>query len=217
MPKTFTSDIGEAFPSAIDGPLQIADPQDPGAFIKIDPATAAITAAGTARPMRRLHLPMVRTTGAASHVTVGTGMVGRLILPGNTGGFFTGPIWIPPDFELTQPCSVYVLIAAAGTSSLSNVAVRVELLATYTKDGQAAAHDTTVATDVAVPDNWANGAVELAMLDDGNGRTFPGNTFEAGDVLAGLVRLNRGAASDTFDKNVVLVAGAMLEYTAHRY
>ncbi len=216
MPKTHTNDVAPALPSSIEGPFQVADAADHDSHLTIDPAMAKISAAGGARPLRRRFLGLVKNTGTSSSATLGTGMACRQVTPGNDGGFFAAPMGIPSDMDLSAPSSVFVLIAASGDSSLADVAVRIEVVAGYAQDGQASAHATTVTCDHPVPDSWQSGAAEVVRVDDGNGRTFAANVFEAGDVLGLRVQLARSAAADTFDQGVKLATGVIFEYTANQ-
>ncbi len=216
MPKTFTNDIAPVLPAAVDGPFLVADPNDANAYFKVDPANGELAVAGDARPLRRRHLSLSKTTGTSVSGTIGTGMVCRQIAAGNNGGFFTSTMAIPDDMDVSEPSSVLVLVAAAVSSTLSSVAIRLEVVAGYAKDAQASPHSTTVTHDLAVPDYWQANATEVALVDDGSGRTFAPNTFETGDFLGLRMQLVRSAAADTFDKDAKLATGVVFEYTAKR-
>ena len=214
MPKTYTDDIAPALPSAISGPFQISDASDADSYLKIDPASAKISAAGNARPQRRLFTGLVKLIGTSVAGTLGSGMSCRQVAPGNDAGFFAGPVGVPGDMDLSEPSSIFVVIAAAVSSSLPGAVVRLEIVTGYTKDGQFTPHSTTVTYDHPVPDYWQAGAAETPRVDDGNGRTFGPDLFEAGDVLGVRARLIRSAAADTFDQAVKLASGVIFEYTA---
>ena len=213
MPKTHTDDVGLALPSAIEGPFEIADAVDHDSYLRIDPALARITAAGGARPSRRLDLGYARNSGVSSAAVLGEGMACRQVNPGNDAGFYTNSVGIPGEMDPAEPCSILVLIAAAANSMLSNLVVRVEVAAAYAKDGQSTPHTTTVVYDCEVPDSWHEDAVEIVRIDDGNGWTFAPNLFEAGDLIGLRVRLVRSAVEDNFDQAVKLGTGAIFEYT----
>lgn len=214
MPRTHTDDVGPAIPSAIEGPFEVADAADHGSYLKINPALAQITATGDARPLRRLHFGYARNTGLSNAAVLAEGMACRQVNPGYDAGFYTNSIGIPDEMDPAAPSSIFVLIAAVASSMLSNVAVRLEVTAAYAKNGQSSPHITTVTCDYTVPDSWQTDAVEVVRVDDGNGRTFAPNLFEAGDVVGLRVRLARSAAEDTFNQAVKLATGVIFEYTA---
>ena len=214
MPKTYTDDVAPVLPSAIAGPFQVANATDHDSYLKVDPALGRITAAGDARPLRRQYFGYARNTGVSSSVVLAVGMACRQVNPGYDAGFYTNSIGIANEMDLAEPSSIFVLLAAAASSVLSNVAVRIEVTATYAKDGQWSPHITVVTYDHVVPDSWQAEAVEVVRIDDGNGRTFAPSRFEAGDVLGLRVRLARAAAEDTFDQGVKLAIGVIFEYTA---
>lgn len=214
MPKTDTSDIAQALPGSIDGPFVVADAADAGSFIKIDPARAEISAAGSARPNKRISLGYIRTAGTSSSNTLGTGISCRQVGVGNDGGFYTALLEVPTDMDVTEPVSVFLLIAPAVNSAMGGGVVRLEAVAGFAKDGQSTPHTTTVAHNQTVPDSWQANSVEIVLVDDGNGRTFAPNLFEVGDVIGLRIRLERSHAADTFDQAVKLGAGAVFEYTA---
>ena len=214
MPKTDTSDIAQALPGSIDGPFLVADPADADSFIKIDPGQAEISAAGSARPKKRISLGYIRTAGTTASNTLGTGISCRQVNAGNDGGFFAALLAVPLDMDVTEPVSIFLLIAAAVNSAMSGGVVRLEVVAGYAKDGQSTPHTTTIAHNQTVPDSWQTNNVEIVLVDDGNGRTFAPDLFEAGDIIGLRIRLQRSNAADTFDQAVKLGAGAAFEYTA---
>lgn len=214
MPKTDTSDIAQALPGSIDGPFLVADAADTNSFLKIDPAQAEIRAAGSARPKKRISLGYVRNAGTSASNTLGQGISCRQVGVGNDGGFLAALLEVPPDMDLAEPVSIHLLIAAAVDSTMSGGVVRVEVVAGYAKDGQSTPHVTIVAHNQTVPDLWQANNVETLLVDDGNGRTFPPDLFEVGDIIGLRIRLERSHAADTFDQAVKLGAGAVFEYTA---
>lgn len=214
MPKTDTSDIPQALPGSIDGPFLVADASDANSFIKIDPGQAEISAAGSARPKKRISLGYIRTAGTSASNTLGQGISCRQVDAGNDGGFHAALLEVPQDMDVAEPVSILLLITAAVNSTMSGGVVRLEVVAGYAKDGQSTPHITTVAHNQTVPDSWQTNNVEIVLVDDGNGRTFAPDLFEAGDVIGLRIRLERSHAADTFDQAVKLGAGAVFEYTA---
>ena len=164
MPKTHTDDVGPVLPSAIEGPFEVVDPTDRGSYFKIDPELAKITAVGGARPLRRRYLGYARNTGVSGAALLGEGMACRQVNVDFDAGFYTNAIGIPHEMDVAEPSSVLVLIAAAASSMLSQLAVRIEVTATYAKDGQSSPHTTTVTCDYEVPDLWQADAVEVVRV-----------------------------------------------------
>ena len=216
MPKTDTSDIAQALPGSIDGPFLVADAADANSFIKIDPAQAQISVAGSARPKQRISLGYIRTAGTSAANTLGQGISCRQVGVGNDGGFYAALLEVPPDMDVAEPVSIFLLIAAAVNSTMSGGVVRLEVSAGYAKHGQSSPHITTVAHNQTVPDSWQANSVEIVLVDDGNGRTFGPALFESGDIIGLRIRLERSHAADTFDQAVKLGAGAVFEYTANK-
>ena len=216
MIETHTNDIAPALPSAITGPLVIADGGDAASYIKIDPALAIISAAGTARPTRRRIAGFSRLVGTTTAAVIGTAMAARSVNTGSDGGFLTHAMRTPEDMDLTQPVSVLILLRP-GVSSLGGaLVVRTEVVVTHGKDGDATVADQTVTHDWTTPASWST-APKLVLIDGGSGYTFAAGTFEADDVLAVRVRLVRSAIQDTFDQPVDIAEAAIIEYTAKAY
>lgn len=216
MIETHTNDIAPALPSAVTGPLVIADGSDAASFIKINPALAEISAAGTARPTRRRIAGFVRAVGSTTATVMGTGMASRSVNVSADGGFYAHAIRTPEDMDLTQPVSVYVLLRPNVPSFGGALIVRTEVVVTYGKDGDANVSSQTVTYDWTTPASWST-APKLVLIDGGSGYTFAGSTFEADDVLGLRIRLVRSAVQDTFDQPVDVAETAIIEYTARAY
>jgi hypothetical protein len=216
MIETHTNDIALALPSAITGPLVIADGSDAASYIKIDPALAVISAAGTARPTRRRMAGFSRAAGSTTATVMGTAMAARSVGTSADGGFHAHAMRVPEDMDLTQPGRVLVLLRPTVSSLGGALVVRTEAVVTYGKDGDATVADQIVTYDWTTPPSWST-APKLVLIDGGSGYTFAGGTFEADDVLALRVRLVRSAIQDTFDQPVDLAEAAIIEYTAKGY
>jgi hypothetical protein len=216
MIEIHTSDVGEALPSAILGPFVIADADDVGSYLKLDPASAEIVAAGAARPTRWRSIGALRATGSTGEATIGTGMAAWSVGADDVGGFFTKAFRIPDEMDLAAPLRVYLVLRPA-TGSLGSVkVVRTELTVTYGKDGDTTVSDQTVTHDWSTPASWQT-QPKLVLVDAGSGVTFAGGTFERDDVLGLRARLVRDAIEDNFDQAVHMGAGVLLSYTAERY
>ena len=216
MIETHTNDIAPALPSAITGPLVIADGSDAASYIKIDPALAIISAAGTARPTRRRIAGFARLAGTTSAAVIGTAMAARSVNVNSDGGFLTHAMRTPEGMDLTRPVSVLILLRPGVASLGGALVVRTEAVITYGKDGDATVADQTVTHDWTTPASWST-APKLVLIDGGSGYTFAAGTFEADDVLAVRVRLVRSAIQDTFDQPVDIAEAAIIEYTAKAY
>lgn len=215
-PETFTDDIAPAFPSSLLGPLQVRSAVDADDWIKIDPASAAIEAAGGARLVRRLVAPFTRTHSSSTSGTIGTVLSSRIITSVTEGGFFVAPFPIPHDMDFTEPASVYVLAAPLTSSSQTTPVVRFTLAYTYGKPGSTPS-DGTITLDWTAPDNWAADEPRSVLMDDGNGRTFAPDTFEAGDELGLRIARVGTATEDTFDKSLKIAERLVFEYTAKQF
>lgn len=214
MPKTFTSDVGAALPSAIDGPFQIQVPGDGTSYFKIDPAGGKIEAAGVARPVRRLLVPFSRNTGVVGTSTFDTGMDARTVGATADGGFMLVPFVVPAEIDVSAASSVIVAVAPGGNGG--DAVVRFELSTTFAKDG-----DTTLTTEVlnfdwTTPSGWSTGDMKLVTLDGGSGATFAANKFEPGDVVGFLLRRLGAATEDTMPVTLLMAPGVVFEYVGKR-
>jgi len=216
MPKTFTDDVAAAFPSSIVGPLLITDPEDHDSWIKIDPESARIEGAGTARPTRKIIAAYSRAYSSVTASFIGVVMPANYVTAVTTGGFHTVPFPIPSDMDLTQPVHAKVLITPLSDDTGSGEVVRLSLATTYFKAGEAA-NESTVTYDWTAPTNWSANDPRLVLIDDGNGRTFAGNTFEAGDYVGLRISRVGAAAEDTFDKSVRFADFVIFEYAAKNW
>ena len=216
MIETHTNDIAPALPSAITGPLVIADGSDAASYIKIDPALAIISAAGAARPTRRRIVGFVRSTGTTTAAVIGTAMAARSVNVGADGGFYAHAMRTPEDMDLTQPVSVLILLRPGASSFGGALVVRSEVVVTYGQDGDATVADATVTYDWTTPASWST-APKLVRIDGGSGYTFAAGTFEVDDVLGFRIRLVRTAIQDTFDQAVNIAEAVVVEYTAKAY
>lgn len=216
MPKTHTDDLAPVLPSSIEGPFQISTPSDPTSWIKIDPAGARIAAGGDGRPTRVVAPVFGRTYGSVTAHYIGTTIVAHYVNAGSTGGFYLLPIRVPDDMDVTQPSSVRIVAAPVQDATTNGQAVRFYLQ--QTRVSQGGPPDASVVTfDWDVPDDWTTNDCNLVLIDNGNGRTFEGDTFENGDTLGLRIIRMGGSASDTFDKGVKFADCIAFEYTAKEY
>lgn len=216
MPKTFTTDIGEAFPTSFEGPLTIAAAADPNSWIKVDPATAKFEATGIARPLRTLVIPYTKIYASATASQAGQALATHFVTSATSGGYYAAPIPIPPDMDVSQLCKVSVLVSTFSDSTMSGGVVRFVLGYTLARP-ETSLTDGSVTYDWTAPTNWVTTDPRMVMLDDGSGATFAGDTFEAGDHLGLRIARVGSATEDTFDKSVHLSNALVLEYTAKEY
>lgn len=212
MPKTYTDDIGQVLPSALEGPFQVSDPADADNYLKIDPANARIEAAGSARPTRHLTVLHDSEYGAPLKTTLGTAIVARTLVATTDNGFYTKPFHLPHDIDVTQTSDVKIIIATA--SSLGSGIVRLELITSYCKDGDTSVANQTVTYDWPTPGGWTPEHPKLVTIDNGSGYTYQPNTWESGDIIGLAIRRLGSAAQDTYIQNVIVPIGVLFAYTA---
>jgi len=216
MPKTFTDDIAPALPSSLSGPFQVVDPTDANSWIKVDPAGAMIAAAGAARPVRTVKSSYVRSYLSASASVIGSVLAARSISNELLGGFYTSPIRVPDDMDVTQPSDVNILVSPVQNATVNGQAIRFQLShSRVTPSGTSL--NGVITVDWPVPDNWTVTDAAAALIDNGNGRTFEANVLSTGDYLGFRCVRFGSAAEDTFNKGVLIAESLMFRYTAKTF
>jgi len=216
VPKTFTDDIAPAFPSSLDGPLQVVDPTDASSWIKVDPASGAIAAAGAARPSRRIASSYVRTYFSASAAAIGSVLAARSITTELLGGFYASPIRIPDDMDVTQPSDVTILVSPVQSATVNGQTVQFQFAHSIVPPGGTGAN-AVITVDWAVPNNWLPTDAAVVLMDNGNGRTFEANTLSAGDFLGFRCARLGSATEDTFNKSVLIAETLVFSYVAKEF
>ena len=185
------------------GPFRVRRALDSTSYIEIDPDNARILAAVDARPTRVLSTSFVRTYLSGGAGTIGSVMAARSINNGLTGGFFTGPLRIPEDMDVSEPTDVIVLLSPIHSATVNGQVISLGL--SYSRVTAAGTNNNGVLTfNWPVPDNWMVNNFAFVVIDNGNGRTFEADVFSPGDFLGlQLARLG-GAAEDTFNKGLYI-------------
>lgn len=213
MPRTHTDDVGCLFPGILRGPLTIVAGDDLSSHFKIDPANRRIEAVNEARPKRRLLLPLARNIGFSSSALIGTAIDAKSLGAAADGGWYVLPFSVPTDMDVSAPCSVLLPVGPAADGSGGTV-VRFEATATNLKDGDTSAVNTTTVYDWTTPSSWTTDDLKLVLIDDGSGKTFAGNLFEAEDIVGLRVQRMGAASQDTYANSILLTSGIVFEYTA---
>lgn len=216
MPKTFTSDVQPAFPGAIEGPLTIVDAADASAGITINPNGAQISATGGARPTRQIHTSETTAYGSALNIAFTNIVAAKQITASSFGGYYSEPISIPPDMDVSQPMRVFCVIAPRDPATTNGQVMRMILSYGYFAFGEASTEN-LVLIDWSVPDDWSPSDTTKFLFDAGSGYTFPGGTFSVGDIVGFRVARDGSATEDTFDKRLILSKTLIVEYTSNRY
>ncbi len=216
MPKTYTDDVAAGFPDLVQGPFRVVDAANPANYLKIDPATAAISAIGGARPTRSVPTAFLRTYVSNTSQFIGTAIPARSIGATESGGFYTFPIRVPEGMDFAEPSSVKILAAPLNSATTNGQYVRFSLVTTRVT---AAGVESTISVtyDWPVPDNWQSTNPLLISLDNGNGRTFDANTFALGDTLGFRLARLGADTQDTFDKSVKISETILFEYRVKTY
>ena len=213
MPKTHTDDIAAALPSAINGPFTVVDPADAASWVKIDPAAAQIAAAGGAGPTRVVTTSFGRSYGSGLSQYIGNYIIARYVNAGATGGFYAHPLRIPDEMDVTRPSKVRLLVNPLNDATTNGQVIRFILYAAY----GGTVVGTSITSDWNVPDDWTTDDCNVALIDNGSGHTFDGNTFTNGDTLGLRIIRAGGAAEDTFDKTLRIAEYLQFEYTAKAF
>lgn len=215
MPRTFTDDIAAALPSSIDGPFLVVDPADSTNSIKLDPADGRITAGGSARPLRSMALPFVRTFLTTTSGSIGV-MTTRSVASGANGGLYVGQFRIPPDMDVTEPSNVRFLMATGAAGPASVQTIRILLVDTYVR-GTGSSTSTTLGYNWSTPVSWALDDNRVVLFDAGSGRTYDGNRFAVGDFVGLRISRNGAHPNDTYSKSIHLSESLIFEYTAKTF
>ncbi|MEK6674837.1 MAG: hypothetical protein AABZ47_04185 [Planctomycetota bacterium] len=213
MPQTYMDDVGAVLPSAVTGPFQVFKSGDSGSFIKIDPASAKIEAAGTARPTRRIVVPVSRVFGAATNASIDTALDAKSLSATLDTGFYAIPFAVPADMDLTEESRAKLLIAPTVDGGDGTV-IRFELTTTYGKDGDTSVVTSVVTHDFTAPSGWTVQDLKSVTIDTGGGNTYAVNTFESTDMVGLLIKRLGSASQDTFANALYLASALVFEYTA---
>ncbi len=213
MPKTRTTDVAPPFPTPVEGPLTVVDPADAASWLKIDPAGAEVSAAGSARPTRVVFSRWSRVYFTSSASFIAGIVLARLVNNGVVGGFYATDVRIPDDMDVSATSDLKFLIAPSFDATTNGQSIQFSI--THTRVRIGAAQSTVFTTmDWPVPDNWTVSDYTLVAMDNGNGRTFEANTFQAGDIV-GLRIVRAGSdEADTFNKGVKIGELMQFVYTA---
>jgi hypothetical protein len=213
MPKTYTDDVAPVLPSSITGPFQVVSAGDINSWIRIDPAAAKISAAGSSQPIRRIVTPGLRNYSSVTQSVIGANIAAVFVTPTTNGGLYFMPVQIPSDMDVSKPCKVKILVSPTASATTNGQVVRYQLSETHLASGGART-ETSFHYDWSVPDNWTVNDNSVVTLDGVGGDSFAGGTFQLGQQLALRIARLGSATEDTFDKNVAMAEYAILEYTA---
>lgn len=213
MPKTRTTDVAPPFPTPVEGPLTVVDPADSESWLTIDPANAELSAAGNARPTRVVFSRWTRTYFTTSAHFVSGIVLARLVNANTVGGFYATDVRIPDDMDVTATSDLKFMVAPAFSATTNGQSIQFSI--THTRLRVGIVQLTVITTmDWPVPNNWTVSDQTLVTMDNGNGRTFEANTFQAGDIL-GLRIVRAGTdEADTFNKGVKIGELMQFVYTA---
>ncbi len=214
MPKTYTDDIAPVLPFSLTGPFQVVSAADINSWIKVDPAGAKISAAGSAQPIRRVVTAAARNYATVTQTTIGQYIAAVYVTPTSLGGLYMTPFQLPRDMDVAKPCKVKILISPTVSATTNGQVVRFQLSEVHVAGGGART-ETSFNYDWSVPDNWTTNDNAVVTLDSGGGNSFAGGTFQLGQQLAFRIARVGSATEDTFDKNVAIAEYAIFEYTAN--
>ena len=171
---------------------------------------------GGPRALRVISIGYCRSYNTATAHFIGTAIAARYVHANDLGGFYLLPFTLPQDMDVSQPSSVRILVNPLQNAAINGQKVRFILQATHVPDG-GSPQTSTVNCNWSVPENWTTDDCNVVLMDNGNGRTFEGNTFAEGDTVG--LRLARAGSdpADTFDKAVKMADYIQFEYTAKRY
>ena len=115
--------------------------------------------------------------------------------------------------NVTEPVSVKILTSPESDGGGGTV-VRLELVASFGKDGDTSVTNTTTIYDWTTPSGWTTEDLKLVTIDNGNGYTFAGDVFESSDMIGLRIRRLGSAAEDTFPNTLYIAVSMVFEYTA---
>jgi hypothetical protein len=194
MPQTHTDDLTPALHSSIH----------------------TYTDDGGPRSLRVITIGYCRNYNAAAAQVIGSAIAARYVNANDVGGCYLLPFTIPQDMDVSCPSSVRILVNPPQNATTNGQKIRFTLQETHVPDG-GPPQTSTLSCDWNVPDDWTTDDCNVALIDNGNGRTFEGDTFANGDTVG--LRLSRSGSdpADTFDKAVRMAEYVQFEYTAKRY
>ncbi len=157
-----------------------------------------------------------RSYGSSLSQYIGNYIIARYVNFGATGGFYARPLSIPDEMDVTKPSKVKILVNPLNEATTNGQVIRFILYAAYVADGGTVV-GTSITSDWNVPDDWASDDCDVALIDNGSGHTFDGNTFANGDTLGLRIIRAGGASEDTFNKTLRIAEYLQFEYTAKAF
>jgi hypothetical protein len=169
-------------------------------------------------PQTVLDLPFVRTVGV---VTInqwdnlnGLALSTVTVTNNNDGGFYTAPIQIPQECDVTRPISIFNVIRNPQLASAVPGVINFEPRISYL-DPAGNLLRLDISHAYAVPANWPAGAFDNLLFDSDlvpNGFTIPGHTIPRDSWLGVRVYRNGSAVGDTYANAIQFLASCQLWY-----
>ena len=158
--------------------------------------------------LRTLPVPFARPQGSPSPTFIGLIVAAQQLGTAGNNGFYGAPFPLPPEMKLNRPSKVKLLVNRILGSTNDGEFVRFVLAFTKVRNNVIA--DDNVVFDWVPPTNWPVLSPIILEIDNGAGRTFDSNEFNATDWLG--LRIMRVGSADNFPNPVLVADTMMFEY-----
>jgi len=168
--------------------------------------------------LRGVTLPGIRAAGVATaaQFSAGTGLAisGWSVSASNAGGFYTAPIKLPSDYDVTRPGYLYNFLRNSIASAAAGLAFHLEQRISFGQPTAAMAR-LDIDIDVAVPNPWAAGDTMDLLFDSDVapvGYSIPAHSLDPEDWIGVRVFRDPANANDTYPNAINFASAVLLEY-----
>lgn len=193
------------------GPRMIGSVTD---YIRFDPAHAAYTFAGAARPLRRIafqgvvslgqyNVGTITATQLATNADGAAALYAAQVTGSNDGGWRSLPVVIDDSCDVSEPVDVIVPVQAAAASS-GDLSLRVDW--DIARSGEIGIIEGNEGNVTAGPTSVQEIANVVAA-------TIPADTFQPGDLVSFTIRrMAASNTSDTYTQDILLARFGWLDF-----
>ena len=163
-------------------------------------------------PLAYLSMSLNRLFGAPAATLFGVALATHRMLDGSVLGFYTHPLELPVDFDVSRPSKIYVPMAPV--AQIATAVFHVTLVVNCSRVAPLQVGTTlTVIWPWPTPAPWPVWDFRQALVDNGDGHTFPGGSFNRDDTVGFRVYRSGSSASDDYTGGVYFADCLLWEYS----